>query len=108
MFTNSTPGAPDAAFMTIDNPDDPLLPAALDTGYLVRTRTDVPTNDARTNATTRRDAALGSGAHMLSTDYYTPSEYFNSPYVVTLPGGLVARCNPVTAPATCTADQLTE
>jgi hypothetical protein len=108
MFTNSTPGQPDAAFIRFDDPFDPGLDTAARAGYLIRTRTDEPTSDARTNSFTRRDQALTSGAHFLSTDYYRPSEYFDSPYVVVLPNGLIARCNPVTAPPTCSDDQLAE
>ncbi|MFV2039932.1 MAG: phosphatidylinositol-specific phospholipase C1-like protein, partial [Acidimicrobiales bacterium] len=108
IFTNGTPGQPDAAFMRFDDPADPGLDAAVAAGYLVRTRTDSPTADARMNDPTRRDLALGGGAHFLSTDYYAPSEFFDSPYEVQLPGGAVARCNPVSAPVTCTDDQLTE
>ncbi len=108
MFTSSIPGAPDAAFVRFDDPLDPELDAAAEAGYLVRTRTDSPTVDARENDTTARDAALAGGAHFLSTDYYEPSTLFDSPYVVTLPGGAVARCNPVTAPPTCSDALLTE
>ena len=102
MFTSSTPGAPDAAFVRFDDPLDPALDDAAAAGYLIRTRTDSPTVDARENDTTARDAALAGGAHFLSTDYYEPSTFFDSPYVVALPGDVVARCNPVTAPPTCT------
>ncbi len=108
IFTNGTPGQPDAAFVRFDDPADPGLDEAVAAGYLIRTRTDSPTGDARTNDTTRRDRAMESGAHFLSTDYYAVSEFFDSPYEVELPGGMVARCNPISAPPTCTADQLTE
>jgi len=108
MFTSSTPGAPDAAFIRFDDPTDPGLNAAATAGYLIRTRTDSPTVDARENDTTSRDTAFASGAHFLSTDYYEPSTHFDSPYVVALPGGAVARCNPVTAPASCSPELLTE
>jgi hypothetical protein len=108
MFTSSTPGAPDAAFVRFDDPFDVGLDAAARAGYLIRTRTDSPTEDARANDTATRDAALAGGAHFLSTDYYEPSAYFDSPYVVALPDGAVARCNPVTAPPTCTAAALIE
>jgi hypothetical protein len=108
MFTSSTPGAPDAAFIRFDDPTDPGLDAAAAAGYLIRTRTDSPTVDARENDTTTRDIALASGAHFLSTDYYEPSTHFDSPYVVALPNGSVARCNPVTAPASCSPELLTE
>ncbi len=108
MFTSSTPGAPDAAFVRFDDPLDSELVTAAEAGYLIRTRTDSPTVDARENDTTTRDAALVSGAHFLSTDYYEPSTRFDSPYVVAFPGGEIARCNPVAAPPTCRDDLLTE
>lgn len=98
MFTSSTPGAPDAAFVRFDDPFDPGLDEAAAAGYLIRTRTDSPTVDARSNDAGSRDAALLSGAHFVSTDYYEPSTHFDSPSVVALPGGGVARCNPITAP----------
>ena len=108
MFTDGTPGRPDAAFVKIDDPADPRIEDAVRAGYLVRTRTDSPTADARADDTTRRDTALAGGAHFLSTDYYRPSEFFDSPYVVELPGDVVARCNPVAAPPSCSADLLAE
>ena len=108
MFTSSTPGAPDAAFVRFDDPFDPALDDAAAAGYLIRTRTDSPTIDARDNDTASRDAALLGGAHFLSTDYYESSTFFDSPYVVALPGDVVARCNPITAPPDCTAAALTE
>lgn len=96
MFTTSDPGAPDGAFLRIDDPVgggdriDELAAA----GYLIRTRTDVPTVDARSGDTTRRDAALASGAHFLSTDYYAQDPAFGTGYSVDLDEW----CNPVTAP----------
>ncbi|MEQ8839729.1 MAG: Ca2+-dependent phosphoinositide-specific phospholipase C [Acidimicrobiales bacterium] len=99
MFTTSTPGEPDAAFLRID---DPIAGAAdiarrAAEGYLIRTRTDTPTVDARTGDETRRDAAIGSGAHFLSTDYYAEDPGFDTGYVVEVP----PLCNPVTAPPGC-------
>ncbi len=108
MFTSATPGDPDAAFVRFDDPNSPGLDAAVRAGYLIRTRTDSPTADARANDTTERDLAFASGAQFLSTDYYEPSQYFDSPYVVALPNRVVARCNPITAPPTCSDDQLAE
>ncbi len=108
MFTSSTPGAPDAAFLRFDDPTSPGLDEAAESGYLIRTRTDSPTVDARANDTTDRDTALASGATYLSTDYYEPSTLFDSAYFVELPGGATARCNPVTAPPSCTPDSLAE
>jgi hypothetical protein len=71
----------------------------------VRTRTDADTRHARTNDTARRELALASGAQLLSTDYPAsePSQW--TPYSVSLPGGAVARCNPVNGPPSC-SDQV--
>ncbi len=41
-------------------------------GYMVRTRADSGTTAARTGDAIRRDAALASGAHIVSTDYPQP------------------------------------
>ncbi len=108
MFTSASPGDSDAAFVRLDDPNTPGLADVAAAGYLIRTRTDSPTADARANDTADREAAFASGAQFLSTDYYLPSEYFDSPYVVAFPGGAIARCNPVTAPPSCTDDQFAE
>ncbi len=103
LFTSAEPGAPDAAFVKANDPigDADLIAAALESGYLVRTRSDEPTAHARAGDTSMRDAALASGAQYVSTDFYREREEFGTGYVVVLPGGVAARCNPVTAPTTC-------
>ncbi|MFT8475606.1 MAG: Ca2+-dependent phosphoinositide-specific phospholipase C, partial [Acetobacter orientalis] len=77
-------------------------------GYLVRTRSDANTVEARQNDTARRDVAFQSGAQIISTDYpsFEPAPWHN--FTVAFPGGVIARCNPVTAPATCTAADVAE
>ncbi len=101
LFTNAVPGAPDAAFTEENSGSLETINGLVRQGYLVRTRTDEGTEQARTNDTRRRDLVLGSGAQIISTDY-PPSE--RSPwtsYVVAFPDGLVARCNPLNKPADC-------
>jgi acyl-CoA reductase-like NAD-dependent aldehyde dehydrogenase len=75
-------------------------------GYLVRTRTDENTKEARTNDTARRTLALASGAQLLSTDYPASEPSTWTGYSVSLPGGAVAGCNPVNAPASCSNQKL--
>ena len=75
-------------------------------GYLVRTRADADTEEARSNDTRRREAAFASGAQAISTDYYIPSKRFESNYVVRLPS--VARCNPVSAPGPCALEAFSD
>lgn len=103
LFTSSEEGRPDAAFIRIDDPltEGDRIRAAVRAGYLVRTRTDVPGAEATADDTSRRDAAIASGAQYLSTDHYVPDPERGSGYVVALPGGRAARCNPVNAPDGC-------
>jgi Phosphoinositide phospholipase C, Ca2+-dependent len=106
IFTNAEPGQPDCAF-TEENEGTPQEIAALvRKGYLVRTRTDENTKEARTNDTRRRDAVLASGAQLLSTDYPASEPSVWTGYFVSLPDRAVARCNPVNAPASCSNQQL--
>jgi hypothetical protein len=107
LFTNSDPGQPETAFIEQNNGSKEVIDALVTKGYLIRTRTDEGTQQARTNDTARRDLALSSGAQMISTDYppSEPSEWTG--FSVALPDGLVARCNPVNKPAAC-VDQLLE
>ncbi len=107
LFTNAVPGASDAAFVEQNEGSLEEINALVKQGYLVRTRTDEGTEQARTNDTTRRDLALSSGAHMLSTDYPLSEPSPWTKYSVGLPHGLVARCNPVNKPAGC-VDSLLE
>lgn len=111
LFTNSNPGQPDAAFVERNDPTDEAGIAALvQAGYVVRSRADGDTLEARANDTTDRDAALRSGAQWVSTDYPVPGMAygFTSPYYAEIPGGTVARCNPVNAPASCRSSVLDE
>ncbi|MAT93699.1 MAG: hypothetical protein CME59_13960 [Halioglobus sp.] len=100
MFTDSPPGTPEAAFMKrndpLSNPGE--IADLVSRGYLVRTRADADTQESRNGDTTRRDAALASGAQFVSTDYPQPDPRFTD-YQVTLPGPGVARCNPVNGAA---------
>ena len=107
IFTNAVAGEPDAAFIEQNDGTREEIDALVKQGYLVRTRTDEGTEQARTNDRTRLDRALSSGAQMLSTDYPSTEPSRWSAFVVSLPGGLVARCNPVNKPAGC-VDELLE
>ena len=67
----------------------------------MRTRSDADTKEGRSGDTTRRDAALRSGAQIVSTDYpwFEPARWTG--YAVSLPGHETVRCNPVNTPRTC-------
>ncbi len=103
LFTNAVPGRDDAAFLERnEGPADEIM-QLVKQGYLIRARTDGDTKQARVNNTATRDAMIASGAQMLSTDYPVdePARW-KGHYVVQLPGGGEARCNPVNAPGGCT------
>jgi hypothetical protein len=107
IFTNAEPGQPDCAFTEENDGAQETIAALVRKGYLVRTRTDADTKQARTNDTSRRELALASGAQLLSTDYPAsePSQW--TAYSVSLPGGAVARCNPVDALPSCSNQVIT-
>lgn len=97
-FIQGKPGMAHAAFMMFDNAltrgDE--IRAAVAKGYLVRTRADIDTVDARENDPKRLDAALASGAQIISTDYLTaPNIYGNDYHLTPFAGGW--RCNAVVA-----------
>ncbi|NQV70569.1 MAG: hypothetical protein HQ498_11130 [Pseudohongiella sp.] len=103
FFVNSIDEEADhAAYFTINNPlrDQDRIRAAVRAGFIVRTRADADTREARSNSSERREAAFASGAQYISTDYYVPRLAFSS-YSVQLPGKTPARCNPVRRPSSC-------
>ena len=104
LFTNATPGAPDAAFTECnDSVTDPnLVPDLIRHGYLVRTMTDPTPVLIRAKDTARRDASIRSGAQMVSTDYPAGEPAESGFFVTVQPVGANhpnARCNPVLKPA---------
>ena len=103
-FLRASPGDSYAAFLLMDNATMRAreIPALVKQGYLVRARADIETYEARINDPARANQAFRSGAQIVSTDFYKPGNGYGTPYVVRLPGGGAARCNPVNAPAGCT------
>jgi calcium-dependent phosphoinositide phospholipase C len=106
IFTNSKPGQPDCAFIEENDGTPEVISDLVRKGYLVRTRTDADTMEARTNETKRRDAALASGAQLLSTDYPASEPSSWTGYSVSLPSGNIARCNPINRPSACSDSTL--
>ena len=108
MFTNAVPGDPDAAFVKMNEPvgNEGEIRDLVAAGYVVRTRSDTPTVEARSGDTTRLEAALASGAQWISTDYPVPGLSEWSDYVAVIPGGDPARCNPVNTGPRCRDDIL--
>ncbi len=103
MFIKSTgETAPHAAFFILNDPvaDGARIKADVAAGFIVRTRADEGTHEARENNPARREAAFASGAQIISTDYLEPRRDFG-PYHVALPKDGPARCNPVRRDNVC-------
>lgn len=96
-FVRAEPGQDHAAFLMYDNAlvraED--IKTYVQQGYIVRTRSDIETYEAKVNDMTRANAAFASGAQVVSTDFEHPGNAYGTPYVVKLPGGDAARRNPV-------------
>ena len=103
MFTRGGAGEPFGGFRNIDDPVEGQdeIREAVRAGYLIRTRADSSCIEAYLNDFSRQEAALTSGAQMISTDFPVPPSY--SDYAFEMPDGSPSRCNPVTAPEFCTA-----
>lgn len=99
LFVSVPRDHPAAAFMKRNDPVGGFeeIRALVAAGFLVRTRADEGTGAARAHDPSRRDRALASGAQLVSTDYPEADARFSA-YAVRLPGGKVARWNPVSGP----------
>ncbi|ASZ10269.1 phosphatidylinositol-specific phospholipase C1-like protein [Chitinophaga pendula] len=97
MFMQSDPKDSYAAFLLLDNAilRQKEIKDYVQQGYIVRTRSDIETYEAKVNDYTRANAAFSSGAQVVSTDFFRPGNGYGTSYVVKLPGGGEARKNPV-------------
>jgi hypothetical protein len=100
MFTDSTEGHPEAAFRIVNEAkrDTSYIQYLVRSGYYVRTRADSDTIEARKGDYSSWQAALISGAQVISTDYYQPDPALGTGYHVKLPGGQPGRWNPLLLP----------
>ncbi|WP_269713814.1 Ca2+-dependent phosphoinositide-specific phospholipase C [Caulobacter sp. NIBR2454] len=103
MFVNTDEASPAAAYLTLNDPiaEQARIQAAVKAGFVVRTRADADTWEARANDPRRRSAAFSSGAQYVSTDYMRPDPRFAGGYFARLPGGAAAVCNTVRAADQC-------
>lgn len=100
MFLESTGKEPFAAFLLLDNAivRQKEIQQFVKDGYIVRSRADIETYEAKVNDLTRAKAAFSSGAQVISTDFFRPGNGYGTSYVVRLPNSNgEARPNPVNA-----------
>lgn len=108
MFVNSRPGDAEAAVMIRNNPvsDAEKITQLVRQGYIVRTRSDAETHEARSGDYRRFEAAKQSGAQVISTDYYLADPRMNPDFQIRFDEGRCSRMNPVTGPTGATAISL--
>lgn len=98
-FVDVPPDSPQAGVMVINDPvkDEAKIRDLVTRGFLVRTRADADTREARANDRSRFDAAMRSGAQIITTDYYIPDRSIDDRYMVRFEDGGFLRLNPVSS-----------
>lgn len=97
IFTNSTPGTPESAILFMNEPieNEAKIRELVKQGYIVRTRADADTMEARSEDYSRFEKAKNSGAQIITTDYYYPSKLFKSTYKISFDNDTYERKNPI-------------
>jgi len=80
LFVSVDRGHPQAAWMKRNDPvgQEEEIRQLVQEGFLVRTRADASTREARDNDPRRRDLAIATGAQLISTDYPEPDRRLSS------------------------------
>jgi len=96
LFASVRENDPGAAWFKLNDPvrNFELIQKLIRSGFMVRTRADSDTREARNNDTRRRDKALASGAQFISTDFPEPMMTVSS-YSVGFKKAAPYRRNPV-------------
>lgn len=104
MFAYANPDTPECAFIiandAIDSQND--IEQWVADNYIVRTRTDSDTYEARNGDYSAMNAAFASGAQIISTDYYRPDPRYLTDtawtdFTVQFPNNELARINHISA-----------
>lgn len=95
LFVNADPGTPEAAVLIRNDAKLPAIKSLVQQGYIIRTRADSDTKEARLNDKSNFEAACNSGAQIITTDYYLKSTFFDSDYRISFEGEKYIRVNPV-------------
>ncbi len=96
MFVYSEPGRAEAAFVkrNASTRDKEKIKELVKQGYIIRTRSDAETWEARNNDYTDFNNALESGAQIISTDFYKADMRFSN-FHVQFNNGVPGRANPI-------------
>lgn len=115
-FVYADPGTDEGAFLLMNDAvgQKDSITARVRDGYIVRTRSDAGTIEARTGDYSAMNAGFASGATIISTDYYRPDPRGDSigsgwtNFHVSFPNGELARKNPVSADTVSVDESLKE
>jgi hypothetical protein len=96
MFANTDGDNPHAAFFIMNDPigQEKEIAERVKQGFMIRTRSDADTREARTGDKRRFEASIRSGAQMITTDYYLKSLSPNQDFEIDF-NGKYSQCNPV-------------
>jgi Phosphoinositide phospholipase C, Ca2+-dependent len=104
MFAQYPETDPEAAFFIVQDPlvDEARIAALVHQGFMVRTRSDANTIEARKNDTAKMLAAMRSGAQSISTDYYPGApDPLSTGFAVSFEGRAMVRCNVIRIQGHC-------
>ena len=115
MFAYANPDTPECAFIIANNPigSQTEIEQWVADNYIVRTRTDSDTYEARNGDYSAMNAAFASGAQIISTDYYRPDPRYLTDtawtdFTVQFPNNELARINDISANRTAYQNCLIE
>jgi hypothetical protein len=97
MFMESEPDDSFAAFILRDNAivRQQEIQAMVKQGFMVRTRADIETYEAKVNDLTRSKSAFSSGSQVISTDFFRPGNTYGTSYFVQPPQDKDYMINPI-------------
>ncbi|MBT2622808.1 MULTISPECIES: phosphatidylinositol-specific phospholipase C domain-containing protein [Chryseobacterium] len=97
MFMESEPEDSFAAFILRDNAivRQKEIQEMVKQGFIVRTRADIETYEAKVNDLTRAKEAFSSGAQVVSTDFFKPGNTYGTSYFVKPPQDKDYFVNPI-------------
>ena len=103
MFVSVQENHPQAGFFIMNDPIamEEEIKKRVKKGYMVRTRSDANTREARRGDYTRYKAAKRSGAHLISTDYYLKELSPNKKFQIKFENGAYVQCNAILTNQTC-------
>ena len=103
MFPNAQANSPYAAFFIMNEPKEQRaqIQDLVKAGFMVRTRADADTKEARNGDLSRFESAVASGAQLISTDYYLERLSPSGNFQISFQNGKYESCNPLIASANC-------